>query len=738
MSCKKSECEKKSAKASKKIEKLLESSFPKVFKGELTLKELEEQVDGFLTKDEIRLRYVESQFPIVIENGEEPTEEEYQKYFVVTEHGKYLTFPSRVKDHRLVPKTLEDEEGNEFPIIIPADQNPTKKQRKKYFIVDGNDGELLLYSKLPMYDNKGKKYPKKLKKGEEPDRDHFFVGEENIRYSMYPKVELWENQKEPMERLIEILANNDVSLNCSEQGLGKTLMTIYVLQELGLDFHVVVICPSGPAEEMWRRNLLAYGLDPFFIGSYRLIGGTWGKEYHSKKILERKERVTEGGIKKIDFTVSEELGNIIKSKERPLLLICDEVHHAKNKGSNTTHAIRAIIKAIVENDQNYSRAIYLSGTPMDNIAKQAVNYLHLMGILNTTHLYLSRGGFIELTGAQQILAYCEKLDKEHGNNYTEEALLKAFTNERTGVFDTKWKIKASKIAKIPEIMITNVIRKYLFVAALKVEDDEEIKEDLGNFYLDVDSEESKNFLIENGKKIELLARYNDETKEAEKPQGKDMSELTKLIKARQVIKATLLGEYLKERLNEYPNIKIIVALDYNDPQEILEEILEDFNPIIYDGKTKSKMKKEGCSNVIEKFNTDPDYRVWIGKTRSMSECINLQDTTGKYPREMYILPSLSALNTDQVAKRHNRGNNKSIPVTRLVFVAGQETEMYIFSSLARKYTDMRNILPDEAKDTRSDISDLRNIYQKELKIQEEEKRKKTRKEEKEEVDSDDE
>lgn len=674
----------------------MDEYFTKVFNKELDLDELHKIIiksdsnQCNITIDELRLQYLESKFPII--RNKEPSNEEYDEYFVVTHVGTYLLYPSQEENNMLVPKPIVYK-GVKYPIKV---QEITPEYVSKYIITDGNDGEILLYHKNISI----------LEKTDEPtelEKDTHFIGTTNITYKLYPRVKLWSNQIIPMQRMVEILSSNDISVNVSEQGLGKTLMTIYVIQELGLDFYVLIACPPGPAETMWRRELKAHGINVLDVYSYRILGGTWGKRYKPIKILRRTERLTEGLNKKVDFEVTPYLKDIIRSKDKPLLVICDEVHNIKDQNNKAPHAIRAIVKTISENDENYSRCIYLSGTPIDNIKKQSINYLHIMGIMNTVHLYQKRGGFIEMTGAKQIIEMCERLDRQAGTNYTQETIQKEFTNKNTGQFDKQWKTKPIKIKMIPELMLEHVISKHLFVAAIKKKVD--YIEDTAIFYLDVDSEDVKNRLEKNVKEIEILSSYNSDTQEAQEPWGQNMVKLTELIMERQAIKASILGEYLKKRLHTIPNIKVIIALDYNDPQTILEKILEEFSPIIYDGKTKDKTAS------INKFNTDPNCRVWIGKTKSMSECINIQDTVGNSPRELYVLVNLSAQNTDQVIKRHDRGNSKSIPKTRLVFVENQKTELYILASLGRKYRDMRSMLPEEARITRMDIRNLPEIFQ---------------------------
>lgn len=773
------------SKKSKKlnIDKILAEGFPLITAGKLTLPELLAKTQGRLTKDELRLRYLETEFPIVLEDGEEPTDEDYEKYYVVEDEGQELFYP--------FGEELTDENGKTYPIVLDKGVEATKKQKRKYHIISRKKRLYLFPKDTDLYNENEKRFPRRYKPEKEINRNKYLIASESISYYLYPRVQLYDYQKIPMEKAIDILSINDVVINASEMSLGKTLMTIYLIQQLGMDFRIVVICPSGPAETMWERSMKVYGLDVFHICSYRTLGGTWGKKYHCEQLLTRRERLTEGNKKKVDFELSEELAAIIKSDTRPLMLICDEIHHAKNKTTNATPAIFTIIKSIRTNDENYSRAVYLTGTVSDNIEKQAINYLNLLGILNTPHLYLSRGGFVEMTGAKQILSYGQYLDEQasdkawnteldrleeewgltsvDGENeeqsgvnrelitnmvkgqasdewrtekerieahvghpisenslresynrvkvtLTNDTIRNSFTNNRTGIFDEYWSTHISKIKQIPELMLEHVFSKYLVVAAVKTETSTTIKPDVANFYLDVTSPEVKEALAENTKRIAALVEYDESTREAVQPKGTaSMAELTRLIQARQVIKATLLGEYLKKRLEEMPNIKVIIPVDFNAPQEILREMLAEYKPIIWDGKTKSQLKAQGkLSSTIERFNTDPNERVWIGKTKAMSEVINLHDTSGNHPREMYVLPSLSALSLDQVMKRHDRADAMSIPVTRVVFVADEETEMYIFASLARKHRDIKRLLPDEAKKTRRSIRDLPNIYQTEM------------------------
>lgn len=694
-----------------------------------------------VSADEKRLRELEEKYPLVL--SEEPDDEQEDIFYVVPSDPQYLLYPA----DKGIPRKLKTKKGKVYPIIITSEdeENITDKERERYYVIkDKKNDQILLYSKVVLKDDEGNKYPIELEEGSKPtskQRKRYFITTEAPTYLYYPKVVLYPWQIDPCEKMIATLANTEVVLNCTRMGWGKTFMSIYIAQNLGLDYKIAVVCPAGPAEEMWRRNLLAYGLDVYTIVSYGKIGGKWGSKYNCEQLLTRGERITEGGIRKIDFEVSDQLKEILESDTHPLLLICDEIHHAKNKGSNATKAIRAIIAAMINYDNNFSRAMYLSGTAIDNIQNQAVNYLYLMGVINSPQLYLKRNGIVEMTGAKQIQEFCENLDRENGTNYTTDTIYRLYTNPRTGVYNTRWHMKAPLINKLPEALLKDVIRKHLFFAAVKPKSEDSVDDnidsnseketgkeekvdyynnDTANFYLDVTDDDTRRALESNANDIERIVGYDPETREVDKNRMKTLAQISGLVNERQIIKGAILAEYLKKRLNKYKNIKIIITCDYNDAQKVLSKAFKKYNPVIYDGENKSKWKGIGCAKVIEKFNTDPDCRVWIGKTKAMSEAISLHDTIGNSPREMYILPGLSALNIDQVSYRHMREGAKSKSITRLVFVEGQEVEMYIFASIARKSQDMKTMLTDEAKKTKTAISELRSIYQRSIEKGEEE------------------
>lgn len=179
-------------------------------------------------------------------------------------------------------------------------------------------------------------------------------------------------QEEINKELKAKLSNGSSTLNASEQGLGKTIMTLFLLKDLGLEGkHVRIYCPASVVS-VWQREIAN------FCNAQRMpyIAVNAGVNFEFNKQLSFEL----GEVKEARFTIMSynRLSGCAKDKDKskflefsnlPDYLVFDESHSLKNEKAKRTENGLKLAKAVEM--RKFGKVIFLSGTPIPNRVKDA-------------------------------------------------------------------------------------------------------------------------------------------------------------------------------------------------------------------------------------------------------------------------------------------------------------------------------------------------------------------------------
>ena len=160
--------------------------------------------------------------------------------------------------------------------------------------------------------------------------------------------------------------------------------------------------------------------------------------------------------------------------------------------------------------------------------------------------------------------------------------------------------------------------------------------------------------------------------------------LTKARRLAELYKVPTLCELAENLVDEGKSV--LIGVNYTDTIDALYSRLSKIFGVdkigrIYGGQTFTERHSD-----INGFQTDKK-RIIIANLAAGSECIDLQDITGKYPRASLVNPSYRAISVLQFIGRHDRAGAMSDCLTNLVLASGT-----IETSVGAKFNDKKGHL----------------------------------------------
>jgi hypothetical protein len=204
---------------------------------------------------------------------------------------------------------------------------------------------------------------------------------------------------------------------------------------------------------------------------------------------------------------------------------------------------------------------------------------------------------------------------------------------------------------------------------------------LTNLFATLDDEDKAEFdLAIQDLKDRRLIKDGEIVGDIGKEIGVIMQTLVKICAA----KVNTLVRLTKSKLVDTNN-KVIIVCPFIESQNKLKEALEDYRPLILNGKCKD------LETIIERFNRpNLKYRVLIITNTVGSEGVSLHDTDGRFPRIMYIVPTHHFLNVFQAAGRTYRRGMKSDVEVNIVYSNHGVIESILIYALAK--TQIANLI----------------------------------------------
>lgn len=496
------------------------------------------------------------------------------------------------------------------------------------------------------------------------------------------------DQKEHVERLVQILQKTYAAFDLSTMGTGKTYTTSKIAKEF--DFtNIIVVCPSTVVSK-WEQ-MEKYGIRLYKVLSYESLRSVKNKN-PKHGLLTRNDDESSPRFEPTNL-----LDELIDDN---LFVIFDEAQKIKNTNAQW-HACRAIAEAILISG-GLSRFILLSGTPIDK-QEQSINIMKMMGFIRSDKLAVHNKMTNSLTlyGLQELIYYCEKLDK---------------TKTQTILAQNEMSFK--NVEKISYLLFQEVVKLNIASAMENF--------NVGDVFLDIKNAEYRidnymdeellkkatdavNETFERFKKMQRLALDNlnpNENKKALELKQKLLEERNKKIhsinhnmRLIELGKIHLFLRLAKRKLKENSHYKVCLFVNYTESIERLQKGLQEFQPIVLDGAVPVSDRYE----LLQKFQeSNQKHRVLIGNIRVCSSGLDIDDKSsgGKFPRFVYANPNWSILDLQQLPYRFLRRNTTSSTKFRFVY-AKKHLETGLLANLRKK----AEVMKDTAKDVISEAEE---------------------------------
>ena len=509
--------------------------------------------------------------------------------------------------------------------------------------------------------------------------------------SKYAKISLKPEQVPQVNSIIEILKNNICAFDMSMMGAGKTYVSAEIAVKFGFK-KVIVVCPASVVGK-WKMIKSTYGVPIQYVMSYEMLRSTKDHQpYHGlltrfDEIINEKSRsmtFKSYGNNDVNIPVLETRHQVrfeATDKLKTLvtegcLFIFDEAQKIKNKNAQW-YAAKTIAETLIE-ISGKSRFLLLSGTPIDK-EEHALNIMNMMGFIRSRKLYTTDDGRIILIGAKELILFCEKVNKKA----TEETL-------------AEYPIRAKEdVNKLCYHLFQNVIKKYM-TSSIKVEENQKVKVDVKNGYYNMDSETDKVKLRNAIDTINRTLRKRIYRKADGNVYNNPIQKLGGVVKQLMLIEALKVPIFVrlaKQRLQENPNAKVALFVNYTSNLDALMKDLSVYNPIKFNGSVSKDIRQE----LINKYQEDNnDYRLFIGNIGASATGIDLDDKYGNRPRYIFASPNFNILDLHQLVYRFKRNDTKSDSVFRYVYVKNN-TEVNILNNLARKSNVMKETLTGQVE-----------------------------------------
>lgn len=438
------------------------------------------------------------------------------------------------------------------------------------------------------------------------ETDDFFV---KIDLDKNIEDKLFDFQMFHVFNLLTAFRNNNIILDSSDTGTGKTYTTIALCKQLRLK--IFIICPK-PLISHWKNICKYFNVDNIGIVNYELI--------RNGKMYDANENIIECKYLKITQMESRnKKGNITKDNKytwtlpRNSIVIFDEVHKCKNR--NTKNA-KLLLSA-----KNLWKVLMLSATVSDK-----PEMFHVFGYM--------LGCYKSLSQSSNWINGMIREDKMAMDNNKLSAINRfIFPNK-----GSRMQIKELG-SKFP---MNQVSADLYFV-----------------------STEDK---IKVNKAFEVMEFNNDILKgktnnEIDKPdstnRGKILTEITKARQLLECIKIPIIHELIQEYHENGYNV--VVFLNYTESIHTLAKLLKT-DSIINGEKTTEEINEN-----IKKFQNN-ETNILICNSM-MTDGMSLHDLHG-VPRVSLISPSFSAIQLIQNLGRISRAGAKTPALQRIIFCSG--------------------------------------------------------------------
>lgn len=482
------------------------------------------------------------------------------------------------------------------------------------------------------------------------------------------------HQREHVQRILRILSFFYFYIDGSEMGTGKTYVAAAI--SILLKMPCIVVCPLA-ARNTWQTVFTTHG-----VQTYDLAGSGGYITYdslRSKRGCQPKHGLLlrDDDGKKVQFYPTTLFSQIV---EQGVLLIFDEFQKVKNT-SDQYKAAKAMMRQFYT-VSGRSRVAFLSGTPLDK-EEQAVNFLRMVGFINSRNLYSKVKGELRLEGVEDLHNWGRRVDAKATAEFIQNNL---FRSTRAGATNYVFRF------------FLEVIRTRIMSIMPRPELD--AVKDIKNGYYSLTREEDVEYraaISDLGDSV----RWNEYTGEVYQSKN-SMGAITSALIRLQKVKVDAMIRKAKSILNERKmneqgqpiTPKVILFADYYDGviNKILDE-MADFHPLELTGRLSEDQRTTNV-NLFQQPNAD--HRVLVGNPLVGGLAVNLHDITGLFPRDMFIMANYRINELHQATGRVFRAGVIGTATIRFFYGLSGARENSILSALAKKGKVMKEVVREQS------------------------------------------
>jgi SNF2 family DNA or RNA helicase len=508
------------------------------------------------------------------------------------------------------------------------------------------------------------------------------------------KLELKEEQIPHVQRLISILEDNFCAFDMSMMGAGKTYTATALAKHFEFD-KVIIICPASIVSK-WTL-MKKYGLKIHSVISYESLRSIRGKDPAHRLLF----RYDDG--KHVHFEPSPELERMT---EKGLFVVFDEAQRVKNKNASW-HACKTIAETILMSG-GMSRFLLLSGTPIDK-QEQAMNMMKMMGFIRSEKLYVHNlaQNTLNLYGAEELIDFCRRINGRKVDEILSEEPFTARNIESIcyKLFQKIIKPNITSSMPAPKNENVHIDLKNAEYSIQNYEDEQAIRRAVTEVN-DTFTKFNKNERFDTN-----VINPNENSKaKAVKEKRREMIQrlIEKIIFNMRVIenaKMSIFIKLAKKKLEENPNYKVCLFVNYTSSIKILQRGLKEYDPLVLDGK----VPKEDRQEILNKFQEPTSrFRLLIGNVRVCSSGIDLDCKVGFFPRFVYTNANLNILDLQQLPSRFLRLDTIQSTVFRFVYVKNYP-EIGLLGNLKKKSKVMKQTTEKQVEEGTQFVGDLEMI-----------------------------
>jgi hypothetical protein len=573
----------------------------------------------------------------------------------------------------------------------------------------------------------------KLKKqrSKQVKKNNTNIEEQNIK----KPIQLYPYQIDHKNKLDNILKKTPFAFDFSMLGTGKTYTSSYIFSE-NLDDrfkHLVSIAPVS-VKSKWKYMEKEHGINLTKSISYCELRSVKFKQPkhgllirrdYMKPVHHQDGTTTEKEC--VEYKCSKEY---LKLVNEGVLLVIDEIQNIKNM-SNQLDACQELMRPIIEgfykkqvipiqnqiyqlekqiedfkdkscptciakikqvellnerlaeliNNPGNSRIILLSGSPIDK-KKQVIHFYRALGIMESDRLSAvnPQTWSIIWKGMAEIEEYFIK-------NWGEEEVQKIKTRFIYG------KPREYELEEYCYLLFNKIMKKHICCSMNPPPQTTQIYKRNAFYTLGVEHEVE--LLMKGVELLRKTTRFNQTTNTIDF--GHDgMESLQGVIRALTMIETSKISLFVRiaqSALDENPNQKVVICVNYTDTINDLMELLIHYKPLRMDGSLSANQR----GVVIDLFQQpNNEHRLLIGNLSVCSTGIDLDDQHGDYQRLCIVSPNYSTITLYQLSHRFQRANTKSNSTIHFVFCK-ESAELPILNALAKKSNVMKEVTDEQVE-----------------------------------------